>query len=172
MSDQAQRAEHDNIDDVTVEEHHEPFVDADDTRTEESHDQLDEIRVELNRLGDNLAKVASEAAYATVGLVGLVSDRVKELYAEQKAQYAAEHPDFEGEPDARHVLSRVGEQVDRFVGDVSSAIHDLAERGRATAKPSETAQNDEGAEDAEIVDLDARFDAEESSEGETGGTGS
>lgn len=111
----------------------EAFVDADDTH--EKPEALDTVRIDLdaNKLGEAIGKAASDTAYATVGLVGLLSDRVKEYYEEQKKAYAVEHPDLEEEPNAKHLLSQFSDQLDRFVGDVGRTFRDLVERGRAGA---------------------------------------
>ena len=143
MTDNDQPAEHDYIthDDAAFVEAEvvdeaptpEPIVDAGDAPGDEvAPGETD--KADLNQFGENLARAAADAAYATVGLVDLVSGRVKEFYADQKKQYSKDHPEFEGEPDVTHLLSRVGEQVDRFVGDVSATIRDLADRGRASSK--------------------------------------
>lgn len=131
-------------------EAHESIVDATDAPAEQPQVGLERAKDELNRAGDNLAKAAAEAAYATVGLVGLVSDRVKEYYADQKLQYVKDHPEFEGEPEAKEVLARFGEQVDRFVGEVGDTIRSLAERGRATSQSAAEATN-QMAEEAEAA---------------------
>ena len=127
------------------EQHTEAFVDADDTH--ETPEALETVRIDLdaNKLGEAIGKAASDTAYATVGLVGLLSDRVKEYYEEQKRAYAAEHPDEE-QPNAKHLLSQFSGQLDRFVDDVGRTFRDLVERGRAGAKQA-SADLAEGAED-------------------------
>lgn len=144
MSEQTQRP--DNTDNVhgdapfddaeRVEEvtPHEPIVDADDAQATEAHDRLQKATDELNQLGDNLAKVAADAAYATIGLVGVVSDRVKGYYEEQKKQYSTDHPDLTEEPTAKHLLSQLNDQLDSFVGDLGKVFRDLVDRGRASGK--------------------------------------
>lgn len=129
---------------------HESIVDATDAPADQPQAGLERAKDELNRAGDNLAKAAAEAAYATIGLVGLVSDRVKEFYADQKRQYSEAHPEFEGDPEAREVLSRFGEQVDRFIGEVGDTFRSLAERGRATSQSAAEATN-QMAEEAEAA---------------------
>ena len=114
-----------------------PVIDAEEIvedAADEAHDQVDQAASDVNQFGENLAKAASDAAYATIGLVGVVSDRLKEFYSEQKKQYLVDHPDFDGEPEAKHVASRFGEQVDKLVEDIGRTIRDLAERGRASSK--------------------------------------
>ncbi len=107
--------------------------DADDSQTDDAHDSVEAIRLDLDaaKLGEAITKAATDTAYATVGLVGLLSDRVKEYYEQQKKQYAQDHPDLEEEPNATHLLSQFGEQLDRFVGDIGRTFQDLVERGRA-----------------------------------------
>ena len=128
-----------HVDAVTEDEvaQEQPVIDAEEIvedAADEAHDQVDKAASDVNQFGENLAKAASDAAYATIGLVGVVSDRLKEFYSEQKQQYLVDHPDFDGEPEAKHVASRFGEQVDKLVEDIGRTIRDLAERGRASSK--------------------------------------
>ena len=124
LDDEAAYGEAESIDEPIVDPH-EPIVDAGDAPGEEAkaegHDKLEKATVELNQLGENLARAAADAAYPTIGLVGHVSGRVKEFYADQKKHYAYEHPDIEGEPESKHVISRFGEQVDRF-GSIEAGL--------------------------------------------------
>ena len=161
FDDEAAYVEAESIDEPVVDPH-EPIVDAGDAPGEEAegHDKLEKATVELNQLGENLARAAADAAYATIGLVGLVSDRVKEFYADQKKHYADEHPDLEGEPEAKHVISRFGEQVDRFVGDIGTTIRDLADRGRASSKVAAEDAADKAADLADKADEGAHHAAD------------
>ena len=168
FDDEAAYVEAESIDEPVVDPH-EPIVDAGDAPGEEAkaegHDKLEKATVELNQLGENLARAAADAAYATIGLVGLVSDRVKEFYADQKKHYADEHPDLEGEPEAKHVISRFGEQVDRFVGDIGTTIRDLADRGRASSKVAAEDAADKAADLADKAAAKAADLADKADEG-------
>lgn len=139
----------------------EPFVDADDTH--EKSEMLDTVRVDIDpaKLGEAIGKAASDTAYATVGLVGLLSDRVREYYEEQKKAYAAEHPDLEEEPNAKHLLSQFSDQLDRFVGDVGRTFRDLVERGRAGAKQAADDVADGSADLADAADDAAHHAADD-----------
>lgn len=110
------------------------------------------------QLGEALLKAASTAAYATVGLVGMASDRVKEFYADQKRAYAEEHPDEANEPGAQQVLAQLRGHLERFVAEVGHGIADLAERGRAgSGEPAKEAPADfvsPPGEEAEFVPAD------------------
>ncbi|NHB84615.1 hypothetical protein G7085_08325 [Tessaracoccus sp. HDW20] len=110
-------------------------MDADDAQATEAHDRLQKATDELNQLGDNLAKVAADAAYATIGLVGVVSDRVKGYYEEQKKQYSTDHPDLTEEPTAKHLLSQLNDQLDSFVGDLGKVFRDLVDRAGQVERP-------------------------------------
>ena len=135
-------------------EAHQPIVDAGDAPGSEAHDRLETTTAELNQLGENLAKAAADAAYATIGAVGLVSDRVKEYYSDQLKQYAADHPDLAEEPNASHLLSRFSEQLEGFVGDVGKLFRDLVDRGRAGARTAaDTAEEAAGDMAAGAADL-------------------
>lgn len=138
MSDVFHPDENDPTPEAGQQQTHESIVDATDAPAEPAAG-LERAKDELNRAGDNLAKAAAEAAYATIGLVDLVSDRVKEFYADQKRQYSQSHPEFDGPPEAREVLSNFGEQVDRFIGEVGDTFRSLAERGRASSRGGDPA---------------------------------
>ncbi|MBB1482714.1 hypothetical protein H5392_02415 [Tessaracoccus sp. MC1865] len=90
------------------------------------------------QLGDNLRKAAEETAYAAVGFVGLVADKAKEFYEEQKKQYVESHPEADSEAGAKNVLAQLREQLDKFMDEINRGFRDLAERGRASGKEQGT----------------------------------
>lgn len=147
---------------IDAEAQHEAFVDADDTQQGDERSELDTLHLDLDaaKLGEVIAKAATDTAYATVGLVGVLSDRVKEYYEEQKKRYADQHPEMEEEPNATHLFSQFGEQLDRFVGDVGRTFQDLVERGRAEAK-ADDADEGEAADPGEATEADAVEDKTE-----------
>lgn len=115
---------------ITDPEDQPTFVDADDT-----HDPGDqEAAKDADQLTETLAKAATDTAYATVGLVSLVSDKAKQFYEEQRRQYVVAHPEAEQAPGAQSFLAQLREHVDRLVDDLGQGFRDLAERGRNTAK--------------------------------------
>lgn len=80
-------------------------------------------------LGEATAKFAADAAYAVAGFAGLVGEKAKAFYDEQRAEYAKTHPDVDS-PGAREFLAQLSAHLDRFVDDVSRGFRDLSERGR------------------------------------------
>lgn len=125
-----------------------PFVDADDT-----HDDADGAQGasepsapsgEFDQLGETLAKAATDTAYATVGLVSLVSDKAKEFYEEQRRQYVAAHPEAADAPGADTFLAQLRGHVDRLVEDLGRGFRDLADRGRAASRPDAPEVTDGG----------------------------
>ena len=112
----------------------EPIVDADDAKEIPAEEALATAKQNAKELGETLLEAASTAAYATVGLVGLASDRVKDYYEDQTRAYVAAHPDEESTSSAHKVMFRLREQLDEFVGDVGRLVRDLADRGRSGAE--------------------------------------
>lgn len=112
----------------------EPILDADDARDVPTDETLAAAKQNARDLGDTILGAASTAAYATIGLVGVASDRIKEYYEDQKQAYTAAHPDEAETSSAHKVMFRIREQLDEFVGDVSRLVRDLADRGRVGAE--------------------------------------
>lgn len=111
------------------------FVDAEDAKDfEAEHEQVVESeqpeKVSPENLGDNLVKVATEAAYAAVGFAGFVGDRAKTFYEEQQRQYVASHPDTDGSEGAKAFLAQMREQVNKFVEELTKGYRDMVDRGR------------------------------------------
>ena len=86
-----------------------------------------------DQLSENIRKYANEAAYAAVGFAGLIGDKAKEFYEEQKRQYAASHPEADHDPGAKDFLAQLREKIDKFVEELTKGYKDMAERGRAKA---------------------------------------
>ena len=116
----------------------EPIVDADDAKEIPAEEALATAKQNAKELGETLLEAASTAAYATVGLVGLASDRVKDYYEDQKRAYVAAHPDEESTSSAHKVMFRLREQLDvKIFVDTDADIRilrriqrDTLERGR------------------------------------------
>lgn len=75
-------------------------------------------------------KAAKEAGYVAAGLAGLVTDKAKAFYDEQREQYAKTHPDADKDPGAKEFLQHLSATLNRFVDDITRGIRDLADRGR------------------------------------------
>lgn len=115
------------------------FVDAEDAKDfEAEHEQVVESeqpkKISPENLGDNLVKVATEAAYAAVGFAGFVGDRAKTFYEEQQRQYVTSHPDTNSSEGAKAFLAQMREQVNKFVDELTKGYRDMAERGRGEAR--------------------------------------
>ena len=90
-----------------------------------------------DQMGQNFRKAAEDTAYAAVGFVGLVADKAKEFYEDQKRQYADSHPESDSDTGAKNFLAQLREQLDKFIDEVNRGFRDLAERGRASGKDFE-----------------------------------
>ena len=86
-------------------------------------------KTNAERLGETTIKFATDAAYAVAGFAGLVGERAKAFYDEQRAEYAKTHPDVES-PGAKEFLEQLGSHLNRFVDEISRGFHDLSDKGR------------------------------------------
>ena len=82
---------------------------------------------------NELFKFASDTAFAAVGFAGLVGEKAKAFYEDQKRQYAETHPDADRDPGAKDFLAQLREKVESLVEDLTKGYKDMAERGRASA---------------------------------------
>ena len=115
-------------------EHADAFV------ADAQHDTLsgpEPKRTATDDAAQNLRKAAEDTAYAAVGFVGLMADKAKEFYEDQRRQYAEAHPDADAEQGAKNFLAQLREQFDRFITDVNKGFHDLADRGRASGRDAD-----------------------------------
>lgn len=124
-----------NINESTINENLEDKK-ASDEAAEEAHVPTEDIesapegdRVSPEKLAEAARKVATETAYAAAGFAGLVGEKAKAFYDEQKKQYADAHPD-EDAPKAKAFLDQLSEQLNRFAEDLSRGYREMAERGR------------------------------------------
>ncbi|WGT46900.1 hypothetical protein [Tessaracoccus lacteus] len=115
-------------DDVTAET---PIVDAEDAKDFREPEQKSDV----DQLAEGLKKAATETAYATVGLVDLVSSKAREFYDDQKKQYATAHPDEDAQTTSGF-LTQLGSQLDKLVADIAGGFRDLADRGRSAGRDS------------------------------------
>ncbi len=109
---------------------------ASDQAAEEAHVPTEDVesaseddRLTPEKLGEAARKVATETAYAAAGFAGLVGEKAKAFYDEQRKQYTEAHPD-EDAPKAKAFLDQLSEQLNRFADDLSRGYKEMAERGR------------------------------------------
>ncbi len=97
-------------------------------------------RSEGERLGEAALKFAADAAYAVAGFAGLVGEKARAFYDEQRAEYAKTHPDADS-PGAKEFLEQLGEHLNRFVDDINRGFKDLSARGRDAVGHREDSRN-------------------------------
>ncbi len=124
-----------NINESTINESPEDKQ-ASDEAAAESHVHTEDIenapgddRLTPEKIGEAARKVATETAYAAAGFAGLVGEKAKDFYDEQKKQYTDAHPDEDG-PSAKAFLDQLSEQLNRFADDLSRGYKEMVERGR------------------------------------------
>lgn len=95
---------------------------------------------EKRNLGDEAARFVADAGYAAAGFAGLVGEKVRAFYDEQKAEYVKTHPDTDA-PGARQFLEQLGTHLNRLVEDINKGFRDLSDKGREVVdrweKPAE-----------------------------------
>ena len=110
-------------------------------------------RTDNEKLDDAALRFMADAAYAVAGFAGLVGERARAFYDEQRAEYAKTHPDVES-PGAREFLEQLGSHLNRFVDEINRGFKELSEKGRdvvgrrteqaETPKPEEPGDKPEG----------------------------
>lgn len=114
--------------------HEDPFAQAADA-TAETAEQLEAKAADkAESFGEAAQKIATEASYAVAGFAGLVGEKAKAFYEEQKKQYADAHPEADKDPGAKQFLEQLSAHLSRLVEDLTKGYRDLAERGRDAAK--------------------------------------
>ena len=103
--------------------------------TEDLENAPGDDRLTPERLGEAAIKFATETAYAAAGFAGLVGDKAKAFYDEQKKQYEEAHPEEDGAK-TNSFLDQLSEQLNRFADDLTRGYRDMAERGREVVKGS------------------------------------
>lgn len=101
--------------------------------TEDLENAPGDDRLTPERLGEAAIKFATETAYAAAGFAGLVGDKAKAFYDEQKKQYEEAHPEEDGAK-TNSFLDQLSEQLNRFADDLTRGYRDMAERGREVVK--------------------------------------
>ena len=127
--------------DQAAAEAHEPTEDLENAPVEDD-------RLTPEKLGEAAIKFATETAYAAAGFAGLVGDKAKTFFDEQKKQYADAHPEEDGTK-ANSFLDQLSEQLNRFADDMSRGYRDMAERGRDVVKGNTTAKRGHADDTAE-----------------------
>lgn len=84
---------------------------------------------EKKPFGEDAAKFVVDAGYALAGFAGLVGEKAKAFYDEQKAEYAKTHPDTEA-PGARQFFEQLGTHLNKFVDEINRGFRELSEKGR------------------------------------------
>ncbi len=125
-----------NINESTINENPDDKL-ASDQAAAEAHEPAEAIenvasddRISPEKLGDAAVKFATETAYAAAGFAGLVGEKAKSFYDEQKKQYVQAHPD-EDAPSAKAFLDQLSDQLSRLADDLSRGYREMAEKGRA-----------------------------------------
>ncbi|MGO1385280.1 MAG: hypothetical protein ACTHWA_04055 [Arachnia sp.] len=118
-------------------------------------------RLTPEKIGEAARKVATETAYAAAGFAGMVGDKARAFYDEQKKQYTDAHPDEDG-PSAKAFLDQLSEQLNRFADDLSRGYRDMAERGRDVVQGNTAAKRGQtgGTTEQEGSDANAVNDGE------------
>ncbi|MCC2593917.1 hypothetical protein LKO27_10925 [Tessaracoccus sp. OS52] len=106
-----------------------------DQKTKEQLEKMSEdVRENAEKFGEAARKLAQETGYAVAGFAGLVGEKAKVFYEEQKQEYAQTHPDVDKDPGAKEFLEQLSEKLNRFVDDLTKGFKDMAERGRETVE--------------------------------------
>ena len=90
-------------------------------------------RTDNEKLDDAALRFMTDAAYAVAGFAGLVGERARAFYDEQRAEYAKTHPDVES-PGAREFLEQLGSHLNRFVDEINKGFRELSDKGREVMK--------------------------------------
>lgn len=93
-----------------------------------------EAKASAESFAESAGKIAAEAGYAVAGFAGLVGEKAKAFYEEQKKQYADSHPEADKDPGAKAFLDQLSEHLNRFVEDLTKGYREMAERGRDVVK--------------------------------------
>lgn len=111
------------------------------TTTEESRKQF----------GEDATKFVVDAGYAIAGLAGLVGEKAKAFYDEQKSEYAKTHPDTDA-PGARQFFEQLGAHLNKFVDEINRGFRELSEKGREVVKKKADEASDAAEKVAEVVE--------------------
>lgn len=134
-----------------------PFVDADDTHDVDApHEEVENHegpRTQGEKVAEDLKRFATDAAYAAAGFAGLLGDKAREFYDEQRQQYTEAHPESENDPEARQFLNQIRDRVNGFFEELSRNYKDLADRGRSQHSRAGESAFDAGEPAADVDDV-------------------
>lgn len=109
---------------------------SDESTTDSTTEDLDaidpEIRAKAEQLSEAARKIATETGYAFAGFAGLLGEKAKQFYDEQRQQYAQTHPEADKDPGAKEFLQQLADKLNGFVDELARGYKDLAEKGRET----------------------------------------
>ncbi|MDO5083594.1 MAG: hypothetical protein Q4D89_09345 [Arachnia propionica] len=99
---------------------------------------------ERKPFGEDAARFVVDAGYAIAGFAGLVGEKAKAFYDDQKAEYAKTHPEVDA-PGARQFLEQLGTHLNKFVDEINKGFRELSEKGRdvVNRRSGETSQPEE-----------------------------
>ncbi|WP_147453989.1 hypothetical protein [Tessaracoccus antarcticus] len=153
-----------NINESTINENPEDKQ-ASDQAAAEAHEPAeglestkDDDRITPEKVGDAAIKFATETAYAAAGFAGLVGEKAKAFYDEQRKQYVDAHPEEDGAK-ANSFLDQLSDQLSRFAEDLSRGYRDLAEKGREVVNRS-TSPKQDGTTESAVNDGETSIPAE------------
>lgn len=144
-----------NINESTINENAEDKR-ASDEAAAAAHEPTEEVesaprgedRLTPEKVGDAAVKFATETAYAAAGFAGLVGEKAKAFFDEQKEQYAKSHPD-EDAPTAKAFLGQLSEQLNRLADELSRGYQEMAVKGRDVVARSNPARRAEPGHDGD-----------------------
>lgn len=141
-----------NINESTINENPEDKL-ASDQAAADAHEPTEDLenaphgedRLTPEKVGEAAIKFATETAYAAAGFAGLVGEKAKAFYDEQKKQYVDAHPDEDGAK-SDSFLDQLSEQLNRFAEDLTRGYREMAEKGRDVVQRSNPARKSGGSD--------------------------
>ncbi|MEO7586387.1 MAG: hypothetical protein ABIS84_00005, partial [Arachnia sp.] len=141
-----------NINESMINENPEDKL-ASDQAAAEAHEPAEDLenatpaedRLTPEKVGDAAIKFATETAFAAAGFAGLVGEKAKAFYDEQRKQYVDAHPEEDGAK-ANSFLDQLSDQLSRFAEDLTRGYRDLAEKGREVVSRTTSSKQGEATE--------------------------
>lgn len=99
-------------------------------RREELDAKEEQLRAGFEQFSETAVKIAQDTGFAVAGFAGLVGEKAKAFYEDQKQQYAETHPEADKDPGAKEFLTQLSDRLNRLVDDLTRGFKDMAERGR------------------------------------------
>ena len=107
-------------------------------------------RTDNERLDDAALRFMADAAYAVAGFAGLVGERARTFYDQQRAEYAKTHPDVES-PGAKEFLEQLSSYLNRFIDEINRGFRDLSDKGREVMNATRSETPEEGQKTGETL---------------------